>query len=366
MIDTLRLSFTDFEINMNKMNQKTTENTESKFGVNLKQSSAKDVITGNTEQELLFIDTDHVPCYGKKAWINTKDFNVDLYNGLCVVQFSAPKVLTGSNYYTSSREETRQSIQKVERDLHDMGVHTSLESANVIRTDLTNTIQTDYPISTYMPVLSMLNGKRARDKRQYAAQTMLWGNTQIQVCCYDKIAEILSYNPRANIKQYPQNSFRTELRLLSKKKVQSSLEIKTGAEIYKHWDNIKEAKVKILKDFLFKSEPDEYRDSLLRDIGTKFNHFAETGERNWLNKFLYSFAIAGLMNQVTTQELAEMYRNILITKDRKDTTIYASVSRFKVKFEADLFANLALFSEEDETYTYADLYQEIYTKVLSA
>ena len=97
-----------------------------------------------------------------------------------------------------------------------------------------------------------------------------------------------------------------------------------------------------------------------------FNYYAETEERNWLSKFLYSFAIAGLIKQVTTDELAEMYRNKLIEKQNKETSIHTQVSRFKKQYEAALVAHLAFLAEENKTYNYADLYQEIYTKVLSA
>jgi len=366
MIDTLKLSFTDYEVKMYDLNKAILENISSSFGVKLQSSCVMDVIEGNTEQKLLFIDTDGVPCYGKQAYLNTKDFNVDLYNGLCVVQFSAPKVLTGKNYYTSSREETRQSIQKVQRDLSKYGIKTNLENANVIRVDLTNTIQTKYTMSTYMPVLSMLNGKRAKDKRQYNAQTMLWGNTQIQVCCYDKIAEILSYDPGANIEQYPQNSFRAELRLLSKKKVQSSLEIKTGAEIYKHWDNIKESRENILRDFIFKTEPDSFRDYIFQDVSRTFTYYAMSGSRYWLREFFYTSGLVGVLKEISVEEMAEIYRNILIEKGSTDGYIYKAVSTFKKKVENDLVAHLSNFGSPENKYTYAELYEEIYTKVLSA
>ena len=364
MIDTLRLSFTDFEINMNKMNQKTTENTESKFGVNLKQSSAKDVITGNTEQELLFIDTDHVPCYGKKAWINTKDFNVDLYNGLCVVQFSAPKVLTGSNYYTSSREETRQSIQKVERDLHDMGVHTSLESANVIRTDLTNTIQTDYPISTYMPVLSMLNGKRARDKRQYAAQTMLWGNTQIQVCCYDKIAEILSYEPAANIRQYPQNSFRTELRLMNSKKIKTTLGISTAKEVYKNYDEIKGYRSQLLHEYVFKMQPEDFDDMLTGSIENMVKAYASTGKRNWFSYLKNDYGLYQLMKYTEIEDLVSIYKTELV---KRGTHTAESIRVQGIRMRKSIEKQAATLMEglTVKNIPYRELYLEIYKKFVA-
>jgi hypothetical protein len=363
MIDTIKISTVDFEIDLEKLRKSEAKEGYS-FGAKPSIQTAQEVQAGTKNQSLIFIDKYGTPCYGKSAHFNAPKYKVDIYNGRIVIQFSSPKIATGSNYYTSTKAEYEHSLKKVEQDLKEQGILTSLPSSNLSRLDLTTTEQMDHNFSTYMPVLNMLNGTRAKNKRQYHAQTMQWDNSQYQVCCYDKLAEIQSYEPGANISQYPQNSFRTELRLLNSKKIQTTLGISTAQEVYRNYDEIKGYRSQLLHDYVFKTEPKDFNDMLTGSIENMVKAYASTGKRNWFDYLTKDYGLFNLMKYTDTQELVNIYKAEL-EKKGMHTTESIRVQCIRMKKRIENKASTLMESLTVQNIPYRDLYLEIYKKFVA-
>lgn len=363
MIDTIKISTVDFEIDLEKLGT-----AEAKEGYNFKvepcSQTAQEVIAGTRNLKLIFIDKHGTPCYGKYAYFNAPKYKVDIYQGRIVIQFSSPKIATGSNYYTSTKAEYEHSLQWVEQDLKEQGILTSLPSSNLSRLDLTTTEQMDHNFSTYMPVLNMLNGTRANDKTQYHEETMLWGNNQYKVCCYDKIAEIQSKYPGTNISQYPQNSFRTELQLRNSKKIQTTLGISTAQEVYKNYDEIRGYRSQLLHDYVFKTEPKDFNDMLTGSIENMVKAYASTGKRNWFSSLKNDYGLYQIMRFTEIEELVNIYRTELI-KRGTHTAESIRVQTIRMKKSIENQAATLMESLTVQNIPYRDLYLEIYKKFVA-
>lgn len=362
MIDTVKLSMTDFEIDLHKL-KKASDIEGCSFGIKQRTLTTEEAIQGRNElSDFLFYDRSGIPCFGEKAFYNSETCNVDIYNGLSVVQFSAPKVVTGNNYYTSSKAETQLALQQVESYLSENGIHCNLQDSNVIRLDLTQTAETDFPFKTYMPVLQLLEGKRAKDKRAFQAQTMLFGNSSIQACCYDKIAEMKTH--KLETAMYPENSFRAELRLLNKRKVQSSLHLESAKEVINHWAEVKDQRQSLLKDFLFKTAPEDFNGMLASSVEKMLQAYCSTDKRNWFNTMLKDFGLLTLLKAVETETIIKLYREELERKGMERRVVSASTSRLRRQIQKSLSG--VMESLEVETIPYRQLYTELYNKVVNA
>ncbi len=358
MVDTMKLSFTDFEIDLLAM-EKASEHEDIYFGIKQRTLTPAEAIHGTVE-DLLFYDRNKIPCFGEKAFYNSPVCNVDIYGGLATVQFSAPKVATGNNYYSAGKAETKLSLQQVEKHLSESGIHTDLQGANLIRLDMTKTAETEFPFKTYMPVLGLLEGKRAKEKRAYQAQTMLWGNSSIQACCYDKIAEMQTH--QLDTSMFPNNSFRAELRLLNKRKVQSTLRIQTAEDLLLHYAEVKEQRQQLLKDFLFKTSPEDFHGMLTSSVEKMVRAYISTEKSWWFQNLLKDFGLLTLLRNVEVETLLQLYREEKEKAGMDRRAVSASTSRLRRQIQKSLGG--VMESLEVEKIPYRQLYEELYNKVV--
>lgn len=357
MVDTMKVSLTDFEVDLHKLK----EVSEDCFGVKQRTLTTQEAIQGKDEYtDLLFYDKNGIPCFGEKAFYNSETCNVDIYNGLATVQFSAPKVATGNNYYTANKAETQLALKQVESHLSEGGIHCNLKEGNLIRLDLTQTAETEFPFRTYMPVLHLLEGKRAKEKRAYQAQTMLWGNSMIQACCYDKIAEMQTHKLETSM--FPENSFRAELRLLKKKKVQSSLHLESAGELVKYWSEVREQRQSLLKDLLFKTAPEDFHGMLASSAEKMLQAYCSTEKRNWFNTMLKDYGLLTLIRAVDTETIVLLYREEQEKKGYNSRVVSMSCSRLRRQIQKSLSG--VMESLEVEKIPYSQLYTELYNKVI--
>jgi hypothetical protein len=166
----------------------------------------------------------------------------------CFVQFSVPKVATGSNYYPADEQATAGAFKTVEKYLKSVGVKTNINNASLSRVDTFKTVQASEPYQSYHSVLSMLQGQRMA-KRDYGT-TFLWSNTQQEICVYDKLAEM--QQRKCDVSRLPDNSIRFEHRLLKGKKVRDSLSMSTVKEIVSNPREVSNAYRQAMEKQLFK------------------------------------------------------------------------------------------------------------------
>jgi hypothetical protein len=88
------------------------------------------------------------------------------------VQFSLPKFRSGSNFEPIGLLESQKAIQRLERELCEIGTRTSLETAIMARLDLVRNRQMDEAYEAYQSVFCYMKAQR---RVQYEwGTTFLW------------------------------------------------------------------------------------------------------------------------------------------------------------------------------------------------
>ena len=218
-IDTLKLNLQDYQV-------KKDANI-------LIHPGLIDNATGEQEQKLLYIG-DGYKIEGAKAMLNTSAYNLTLTNNGAFLQCSVPKICNGRNDVPVTGEQTKEVLTFLEADLKDKGIHTNLQISKLSRLDVFKQDNFRYTFPDYVPVFSLLNGKR-QNRRDYGT-TYLYGNTQRELCIYDKGVE--QQNSKGHQDITPTNQVRAELRLLFHRPVMKATGMNTATDLIKNYGEL--------------------------------------------------------------------------------------------------------------------------------
>ncbi len=344
MLDTVKLCLDDFEVQPD---------------ADLELSSATvNTGTGELGAEYPLWRNGKLTVRGTKAFHNGERVNVTFNprreapseQALCIVQFSVPKVASGGNYYPTDARGTQEALNTVGKYLDGIGIRTNLERATVGRLDAAKTESMREPFEGYTPVLSRLQGKRAQ-RRDYGS-TMLWGNTQWEICGYDKREEMS--RAKVSVAGLPANPLRLELRALKSQKVRSLFGLRTVAELRDGLDHVRDVYRSELEKQLFKHElPDESplsRAGLVEQVAA-----VEETEHRWLDAFLKMVAMDVLAPEADALKFAIRQ----VAKNRETAN--------RCCRQVDQLAREALALREvaPARRTWGSLYDELREKVLS-
>lgn len=295
---------------------------------------------------------------GVKAWHNGERINITLKprreapgtQALAIVQFSVPKVATGSNYYPCDHKGTEAALDAVGKYLADVGIKTNLERATVGRLDAARTETMREPFAGYAPVLGRLQGKRTQ-RRDYGS-TYLWGNTRWEACAYDKLEEMRHL--KLSTAGLPANSLRMELRALKAAKVREMFGFKSVAELREGLDHVREVYRSQMEAQLFRHELPE--DSMLSrsDLVQQLEAAREMSPR-WFTAWFRAWGMQQLAQDADALKYA--VRQVAPTR--------ATAHRIIREIEQGEREALALQKVGPSRRTWGELYEELREKVLA-
>ena len=282
MIDTLKLSLSDYSV---------TEKPDITI-----QPSAVNAATSEFRSEYPLWHDGSRYVLGARAYHNADNFNLSIQplspsepdKVGCFVQFSVPKVATGSNYHPTDHKGTVEALKSIQQQLRAIGVKTNLKTANLSRVDTFKTVSAREPYHSYHPVLAMLQGQRMA-KRDYGT-TFLWGNTQQEICVYDKLVEM--QHRKCNIAGLPDNSIRFEHRMLKAKKVRDTLEMRTVSDLLSAPDHVRDTYHKIMEKQLFKLSVEEIEIFTPSQVENLMQATRDSGHRDYVLRSVAALAIA--------------------------------------------------------------------------
>jgi hypothetical protein len=269
----------------------------------------------------------------------------------CFVQFSVPKVATGSNYHPTDHKGTVQALKSIQKQLGAIGVRTNLKTASLSRVDVFKTVSAKEPYHAYHPVLAMLQGQRMA-KRDYGT-TFLWGNTQQEICVYDKLVEM--QHRKCDVSGLPGNSIRFEHRMLKAKKVRDTLEMRTVADLVGAPDHVRDTYRKVMEKQLFKLSVAEVEVFTPSQMESLLQATRDSGSRDYFLKSLAVLAIAA--GAVDVEALCKASDNIAPSR-------MAALRHRRLMKRAQLDA-AALQKSEPSRRTLSELYSELQRGVLS-
>ncbi len=288
MLDTLKLSLTDYSVNDSC--------------ALIVQPSAIDMRTGEALSNHPLWRQGSQIVEGAKAYFNDERFNVSIVPishqepdaMSCTVQFSVPKVANGSNYHPLQPREAREAVQQVERDLKRIGICTNIESARVSRLDTFKNVVAEEPFACYHPMFSLLSGRRMQ-KRDYGT-TFLWHNTRQEICIYDKLEEMAHL--KADVRRLPANTIRFEHRLLKSSKVTETLGgIRTVHDLFAGYDVLPRVFEKTMRESVFRYEVAEVEAIITSELQRDMAHFRDHAGRNWVQQYLKAFGLFHLLQR---------------------------------------------------------------------
>jgi hypothetical protein len=347
MIDTLKLSLTDYKVSP---------------GADLiVQPSSFNAATGElcSNHPLWRDGARYVE--GSKAFHNGEDFNVTLKplspsepgSIGCFVQFSVPKVATGDNYYPTDYKDTAAALATVEKYLRDVGVQTNIKTASLSRLDAFKTVQADEPYQAYHPVLSMLQGQRM-NKRDYGT-TFLWANTVQEICVYDKVAEM--EHRRVSVLKVPANSLRFEFRMLKARKVQDMLEMRSVADLLDGYDHVRTVYRQHLHKQLFQRSVSDVAMQTARQFEEQLSHYKDTlGRRFWIRDYVMAVGMRAVAADVDALKQAV----------KKVSGCRVTAAKACRQIEAARLDAVALEIIAPSKRPLCELYDELKSKVLEA
>lgn len=348
-IDTLKLSFTDYEITK-----------DSKLIV---QPASFELGTGTIKNEFYLFDLDGKEISGKNAYYNDPEgmFNLTLSpkHGRTIpfVQLSIPKNYYGDNYKSVGKEETKQVLNKLGRRLKDVGFKANIADAKLSRVDTFKTIQTEETFLTYSPLFDAIEGKR-KYKRDYGT-TYLWANSMEEVSAYDKIAEMLLR--KKDVSNLNPNSIRFEDRLMQAKKIVPALGVSTVKELIKDYGILQAYYNKTMSENLFKYKGNDLPLTTTEQLEYQVEYFMDRYKRDWLSRFLITLSASDRIKQ---DRYLSAIKNVLKRRGESSNTIKVKVHRTKKKLQQFRLDTVLSKRSGAKDKTVMVLYKELKEKVL--
>lgn len=157
-------------------------------------------------------------------WGKSQDYNIKITDyGISVSKGSLAKYLNGTNLQTLTRDEAKQSIEKISDTLH-----LPMDMATVQRLDVGTNIITTYPPEVYFNHL----GQYKRSNRQPQNRGLYYSATNEQLALYDKIAQQKKKQIPIPAEYEGKNLLRYEIRFLHRLPKVFNVDRVTGAMLY--------------------------------------------------------------------------------------------------------------------------------------
>jgi len=351
MIDTLRLSLSDYEVT--RQNRLTV------------QPSPYNAETGQRVSDRLLWHslTDPRPVFGVKAYCNSERFNLTIrpvgksygrgpVGCGCYVQLSVPKFHSGSNVKPVNRAEAGAAMQQLEQELADAGVKINISRAIVTRLDCLRDLVTCEPYSSYQPLFDLLSARRMQE-RNYGT-TYYWQNSQQTFCVYDKRQELMLSG--TNCGDLPANLLRIEHRLETGRRVKAVLGLCTVSELLKSYGDLPGHYRQALRENIFRQDIETVKAKAASQLEAVLETFKATERRYWLEHFLIAVSIQGVAASIGLEGFKAMLSRHL---DRGNVwRIMRKLERLRFKAETA--------RRQSSGKPLADLYRELRSKALAA
>jgi hypothetical protein len=351
-VDTLKVFLSDFEVSRN--NKLTI------------QPASFTQADGEVKGEYTLWNNQGEAVRGNKAYFNDeqekKVFISLLSKGdgvKCFIQCSLPKVFNGNNYGLLTREETVEAVEKVRKKIEDVGIKGNFQNAKVSRIDTTRNILTEDRVQSYNPVWNLLQGKRMKNRT--FGETHNWGNTQKEICAYDKVEEMKMQD--LETVGLP-DTLRLEVRLKNAKKVRDTLGLVNVSDLLKEdgYRNVQDKYLEMLESDLLRYNPKVIDIFGQRDLEKQLRQYQVWYKRNFFSRFKSAKGVETLLKEFSVDVISDAVLNV---SGGKKSARQAKKSRMK----SDLFKEKMQIEQVQTEFfmkrNFSDLYEEIRDKALA-
>jgi len=285
-----------------------------------------DYSTGESLNDFILFRCNGEDVNGSSAFINDKDFAVNVnVNGLQIL-FNPAKVYHGNNYYSVDYHQNNEVLKGISKKVRDYGIALDFNRLTLKRLDLQKTIATDYSFVNYNQVFNHLSLSRTHEIDYGDGYAFRNGNKE--VVFYDKKQEMLSRKGKnkvnlSAIPNLPDNVLRCEFRAKDSKLIRKDLGIHNIKEFNTKdcYHNLHNVYNHIINDDLFQSIPKgelvvnyDKEIDFLKGLKSKYKRSAIDA---YLKTFLFEY------NPITPEQL----KVILLQADYHRSTVKRTLDK---------------------------------------
>lgn len=354
MIDTLKLTLSDYEISKNTKLKVQPASLELDTGIEHGSYNLFRTVDLDSNEEMI---------KGNKAFYNDDNMQVTIksvhQNNIgCFVQFSIPKIYSKgkNNYYPVEKGKERTIVHYIEENLKNIGIRCNIENAKLSRLDTFKNVVCDDIFDEYAKVFDLLNISR-KHKRDYGT-TFLYANTLEEICVYNKNFE-MKQKKVSNLESFPKNTIRFENRLLKLKKIRSSIEIETIKDLFSNYENVQNHFNNSMKTSLFKYEVPEIEHISFNQVIQEMSYFESKYKRNWLQYYLSAKGLQYIIYKTGKNTFLKAIEEF--TQDVNYEQRKKKISRIKKQIN-EVESDLVLLNEATGK-SISDLYNELKSKL---
>jgi len=194
---------------------------------------------------------------GKNAYLADEKFNLDIDMRGMLINLNPSKISHGNNVNKTDFTQTTEVLEYVGERIKERGIVLPFDETTVSRLDLQNTVQTEHPFFTYLPLFSVLSLNRTVERNYGTGYTYL--NQQREFSFYDKIEEQRKKNGKknGNTAGVSSNLMRAEYRLKKRKPVLKYLGLKTIGNLKNNdvYNELTSAYHGVIKNEVFRNTP---------------------------------------------------------------------------------------------------------------
>jgi hypothetical protein len=258
------------------------------------------------------------------------------------------------------KERIFSSAHDVRKQLGDAGLSFATDKARLVRVDLAKNVEMSQPVAAYTPVFGALNGRKSMSKQDYGGTGFLMGNTQRQVCFYDKGAEM--HAKGVELDECPVNTLRPECRLMKGRVVVDALGAETLPDLLRGWEKIPGA-------YTHSMEQDVFRAKMEKKIGAALDFYQEAKfimDSEFLRKWqaFKSDATPMMLVERFGLEFAKQFVAFELVEDPDSASGRRQAKRMHDELDQAAFAIRMSEAAPDRT-PLQQLYQELRRQVLS-
>lgn len=312
---------------------------------------------GTKDESLPYLLTDAVgrEIRAHKIWHNTTQASITINQLGLNLSFNPDKIINPYQLSEINSSGFNDALSVVDKHLHKIGIKVNIEQMKLNRVDLAKQEQMNYSVWQYSDAFRLLASKRKMSKRTYL-ETQTIGNTQHQVCFYDKEQELSDLGLKNYITE--KNLMRAEIRMLKSNCTKRIMHAETLKDLRRlHPADVSEIYSGYMQKNIFKGTISEQLMLNFDEEVDFIRHLKQADKRNAFKKYLmlknldeYLLRIGGIDNFLKLFTAAGFsrpqvwrYRNDLeqllslkagIDKSRQDVSVSVLLDELKLKFAA--------------------------------
>jgi hypothetical protein len=258
------------------------------------------------------------------------------------------------------RDTVADTAARVTRELEAAGLFFPMKKARLVRVDPAKNFELSHRIASYTPVLGALQGRKSMNKQDFGGTGFLMGNTQRQVCFYDKGAEM--HAKGLELAECPQNTLRAECRWMKGRVVRDALGAETLEDLRRGWEKIPGA-------YAHSMEQDVFRPKMEKRIGAALDFYEEAKfimDSEFLRKWQAFKSDVGLLMLVDKfgLEFAKEFVAFELVDDSTTVAGKRQIKRMHAELEQAAFA-IKMSDDAPDRTPLQQLYKELRRAVLS-